>query len=89
MQLKFESTNKFNKELNKLSPKLKKQFFKNLRLFLFNKNHPSLNFEKISNPFYSIRINKNFRTIFYFKKSNIVCFSYIANHDVYKKIKTL
>ena len=87
--MKFEKTDKFDKELKNLSPIIRNKFFKNLRLFLSNKKHPSLNCEKITSPFYSIRINKNFRAIFYYPDSESICFTHVANHDIYKKLKNL
>ena len=87
--MEFELSYKFDKQLSKLDFAIKKQFLKKLQLFLENKKHPSLNFEKVSPPFFSIRINKNFRAIFYLKTEALICFAYIANHDIYKKLKNL
>ncbi len=89
MDLKFQKTGKFDKEFRNLSPIIQKQFFKNLRLFLNDQKHPSLNFEKINEPFYSIRVNKNFRAIFYYPDTKNICFTHISNHDIYNKIKNL
>jgi mRNA-degrading endonuclease RelE of RelBE toxin-antitoxin system len=87
--MQFELSDKCDKQLSKLDFKIRKQFLKNVQLLLNNKHHPSLNFEKINHPFYSIRINRNFRAVFYFKTENLIYFSYISNHDIYKKIKNL
>lgn len=87
--MKFQLSDKCDKEISKLDLKVRKQFLKNVELFLDNPNHPSLNFEKLKPPFYSIRVNKNFRAIFYFKTENLICFNYVANHDVYRRLKHL
>ncbi len=86
---KFQKTGKFDKELRRLSPIMRKKFFKNLKLLLLNPQHPSLNFEKIQEPLHSIRINKNFRAIFYYPQKDIISFTHISNHDIYKKLKNL
>jgi len=69
---KIVFTNRFKKDVKKLIS-LAKQIEKQVDLFIINKNHPSLNSEKLQPKNiekYSFRINKQYRVIFVFPSLN-------------------
>lgn len=54
-------TKRFEKRVKTLGPEERSRTAKSLKQFLANYRHPSLNFEKLSTGYYTIRVDLNFR----------------------------
>ena len=89
MLLKFSTTRKFDKQFKNISSIIQKIFIKKLEYLLNNQKHPSLHIEKLNYNLCSFRINKNFRVIYKYSNTNEIELIFIANHNIYKKIKNL
>jgi len=85
--LSFYTTNKLDKQFKKIDKKIQEIFVNKLNFLLKDTKHPSINTEKLNYSLYSFRINKNFRVIFKHRNKEEIELIFIANHDVYKKIK--
>lgn len=56
-------TKRFTKRIATLGPEERLRAAKSLKQFLDNPRHPSLNFEKLSTGYHTIRVDKNFRIV--------------------------
>ncbi len=80
-------TDDFLKAYRKLPQPIRDQARKAYRLFRDNPNHPSLNFKKIhpTEPYYSARISRGYRTIGILDDNTIIWF-WIGSHADYDKL---
>lgn len=84
---KSHSTPYFERKFEKLPKNLQKIAAKKILLFEQNPSHPSLNTHKLKGPlsgYWSFYINKNYRVLLRFLKSNEVIYYDIDTHDIYK-----
>jgi addiction module RelE/StbE family toxin len=84
---KSHSTPYFEKKFERLPKNLQKIAVRKILLFENNPFHPSLNTHKLKGPlngFWSFYINKNYRVLFRFLKSDEVIYYDIDTHAIYK-----
>jgi mRNA-degrading endonuclease RelE of RelBE toxin-antitoxin system len=87
----FKYHKDFDKSFKKLPVFVKKKFFVKIKLFIQNRNHPSLNLEKLELKILnksSLRIDKRYRVIFEFQNHETIFFLDIGSHDqIYKRTR--
>ena len=74
---------RFEKNLKKLPPKIKEQFYERLEIFVKDKFHKSLNNHSIDKAFpgcRSINVTGDFRAI-YFEEGELITFITIGTHS--------
>lgn len=92
--LKFEKTEKFDKQYKKLPDNVKNTFKKQLELFLENPKHPGLKTKKnhsASNVFgesiFESRINQAYRFLWMWNGENFVLLLAIGDHELVENKK--
>ena len=82
----FIITNRFRKDVKKLSADGKKRLSKVLDLFEENTNHPSLHIEKIAGTqnIWSVRLSLHLRMTFNKKNTETIVLRRIGTHHVYQ-----
>jgi mRNA-degrading endonuclease RelE of RelBE toxin-antitoxin system len=85
--MKSRINDDFLKAYRRLPKEVREQARKAYRLFQENPQHPSLNFKPlhVSQPIYSARINRNYRTIGVLAEDEIIWF-WIGSHADYDKL---
>ncbi len=84
--MKYQITNRFEKDIQKLDPKLVDAVLKTMSEVIdtFGKERKhGLKIEKV-NGFWSARVNDNFRIIFKVE-NDVIIFHRVTNHDIYKR----
>ena len=74
----------FEKQYNKLSPKIQKQFTDKLRLFLKDKNHPLLHTHGLAGKYkglYSFNVSADIRAIYDDSYKDTIILVYIGSHS--------
>ncbi len=75
---------KFEKQYQKLQPKLHKQFAKRLKLFLEDKNHPLLHAHSLTGAYVglnSFNVSADIRAIYDDSYSDTLILMYIGSHS--------
>ena len=77
----------FKKSFGNLESNEKKLFYKKLKLFLDDHQHPSLRSKKIrgSNILFESSINMSIRVIWAYKGNDLIVMLDIGHHDILKK----
>ena len=87
--MNIKKSNLYLRDISKLKVDLSTQIDKVLELLKENSNHPSLHNKNINckraNNLYSIRINKQYRII-YFKYDEYIDLNRILDHDKYDRL---
>ncbi len=86
--MKILYTREFQKEFQKLPPRVKKIYYKQEKIFRQNWKDPRLHVKKLKDhPFpFSFRITRNYMVIFVFVEENTVLFATIGHRKhIYKK----
>ena len=78
------TTDRFQKNLNKLSAPIQKIARENFQLLKENPRHPSLHFKKVGN-FWSVRIGLNHRALA-IKDGDDYIWVWIGTHDEYERM---
>lgn len=68
-------TKRFEKAATALGPQERERAQKSIKQFLQNPRHPSLNFEKLSTGFHTIRVDLNFRIAM--RKESADCYEFV------------
>lgn len=85
----IKKTNLYTRDISKLKVDISLQIKKALKLLEYNSSHPSLHNKNIkckrADNLYSIRINKQYR-IMYFKYEEYIELNRILDHDKYDRL---
>ena len=87
--MKINYLKKYSKDFSKLPKELQKQVEKQVSLFLSNPHHNSLHNKQINCKYadnmFSLRVNKQYRIIYYAYETRADFFR-IINHDIYDRL---
>lgn len=84
--LEIEVTNSFLKKFKKLPKRIQHLTDQKTAIFRSAPEYPALHVEKLTPKnlgLWSFRINRQYRVIFRFTKSNTVLFINVGSHDIY------
>lgn len=80
----IKTTKKFDKQLSKLSPKIKLKFKKRSLEFLVEPGNPQLNNHSLTGKYhgyFSINITGDLRALYYEEGDTIIIFAFIGSHS--------
>lgn len=84
--MKSQRTKRFRQMLSGLPNEIRRQAYADYRLFKRDPYHPSLQFKRITETVYSVRIGIKYRALARREAEDLIVWFWIGPHDDYDKL---